>query len=271
MIAKKSAVNMKRHSLYVSPDTFSKSDASDGLHSSILIRFYQFHGFNVNSYQSYLITIVIAITLFAVWVRFSIFFLLLSFLFTYAIFKLNKLKSRGAIKVQFLFFLEDFNRELSAGFNLELAFRRVSLRMNDPLKSILKRVLARRDLGIDLDKALTAEAEVLGLVEMKLLSTIINVNQNYGGRLSESLLSLSHLLRQQDKSAKELAAMTGETRVTAVVLCLMPLLIGGYMLITNPEFSEVMFTSTAGNVSLVIALSLQVAGTLTIWRMMRSV
>ena len=271
MIAKKSAVKSKRNDRPNLADVDRKAELNENTFATGVARFYQFHGFNINPYQSFLFTSAIIVILAAVWIRYGVLFALFSFMLIYAVFKINKLKSRGSTKVQFLFFLEDFNREMSAGFNLELAFRRVALRMNDPLKSIFMRVLARRDLGTDLDKALAAEANALRLSEMQLLSTLIKVNQHYGGRLSESLVSLTNLLRQQDKSERELAAMTGETRVTAVVLCLMPLLIGGYMMLTNPDFSEVMFTSTAGNISLAIALSLQVTGIFLIWRMLRSV
>lgn len=268
MAAKKQVYNKNSDNFKPALHDYSLQNTS---FTTRLEELYRMHGFNVNTSQAIFISALFILSFSIVFVLYGVFYTLLLLMLLYILFKIYEVKSKGSIKTQFLFFLEEFSRELSSGFNLEYAFRRVSNRMRDPLKQVMARVLARRDLGIDLNIALASEASIIKFDEMKLLSTLLRVNQRYGGRLTESLTNLTSMLRQQDKSKRELSAMTGETRVTAVVLCIMPLVIGGYMIYTNPAFSEVMFSTTQGQFSLMLALMLQCLGTVLIWRMLRSV
>jgi len=65
--------------------------------------------------------------------------------------------------------------------------------------------------------------------------------------------------------------MTGETRVSAWVLGLTPLLLAGYMVFTNPGYLDVMLQDSSGKSMLYTAAALQAAGVLLLWRMLRSV
>jgi tight adherence protein B len=64
--------------------------------------------------------------------------------------------------------------------------------------------------------------------------------------------------------------MTGETRITAVVLALLPVTVAGYFLLTNPTYLLSMWHDSSGQMMLASAFGLQVIGCLALWRMMRS-
>jgi hypothetical protein len=46
----------------------------------------------------------------------------------------------------------------------------------------------------------------------------LKVNHRYGGNASELLENLIKMIREREQAARQLSAMTGETRITAVVL-----------------------------------------------------
>ena len=71
--------------------------------------------------------------------------------------------------------------------------------------------------------------------------------------------------------ARELAAMTGETRISAWVLSLTPISIAGYMMVVNPGYLDLMLQSPSGKTLLMTALGFQIAGVLILWRMLKSV
>ena len=65
--------------------------------------------------------------------------------------------------------------------------------------------------------------------------------------------------------------MTGETRVTAFVLAGMPIAMVGYFMLINPGYLLTMWNDDSGRYMLLAALSMQVLGCLTMWRMLRSI
>lgn len=178
---------------------------------------------------------------------------------------------RQKIRDQLPNFMEQVVREIGVGATLEVAFRRNVARVPLPLRDALSRIAVRRDLGLELHEGLQREAQLLKIHEFDLLATAVEVNQVHGGSLKEILGSFVELLRQQERGRRELKALTGETRVTAVVLAGMPVALAGFMLVSNPEFLTPMLESPGGQAALWIALGLELGGCFTLWRMLRSI
>jgi tight adherence protein B len=78
------------------------------------------------------------------------------------------------------------------------------------------------------------------------------------------------MIREREQAARQLSAMTGETRITAVVLALLPVALAGYFLVSNPKYLLAMWNDGSGQMMLMSALGLQVFGCLALWRMLRS-
>ena len=70
---------------------------------------------------------------------------------------------------------------------------------------------------------------------------------------------------------RQLRAFTGETRASAVILSALPLLIGAFMLISNPDYIYQMIDDPTVKLVLMGAGGMQVAGMLVLWKMLRSV
>ena len=70
---------------------------------------------------------------------------------------------------------------------------------------------------------------------------------------------------------RQLKAMTGETRMTAVVLALLPVGMAGYFLITNPNYLMHMWHDDSGQMMLMLAFAMQALGCVALWRMLRSI
>jgi tight adherence protein B len=140
----------------------------------------------------------------------------------------------------------------------------------DPLKNAMGRVQRSVQLGVSLPDAATDFAELYDKDELRLFALGLKVNHRYGGNASELLENLIKLIREREQAARQLSAMTGETRVTAVVLALLPVAVAGYFLISNPRYLLSMWNDSSGQLMLVSAFVLQVFGCLALWRMLRS-
>ncbi len=83
--------------------------------------------------------------------------------------------------------------------------------------------------------------------------------------------NLIKLIRDREQAGRQLRAMTGETRMTAVVLALLPISMAGYFLAVNPSYLLHMWDDESGKIMLSVAFALQVTGCVVLWRMLRSI
>ncbi|QLL14156.1 type II secretion system F family protein [Pseudomonas chlororaphis] len=142
---------------------------------------------------------------------------------------------------------------------------------DNPLKHAMGRVQRNVLLGVNLPDAVADFAELYERDELRLLALGLKVNHRYGGNASELLENLIKLIRERDQAARQLRAMTGETRVTAMVLAALPVSLAGYFLIANPTYLMSMWNQSSGQMMLLAAFGLQVVGCALLWRMLRSV
>ena len=161
-------------------------------------------------------------------------------------------------------------RSLKSGRTLADAVLGAINAAEDPLKNALGRVQRNVQLGISLPDATSDFAELYDKDELRLFALGLKVNHRYGGNASELLENLIKMIREREQAARQLSAMTGETRVTAVVLAAMPVALAGYFLISNPTYLLAMWNDGSGQTMLIAALGFQVFGCVALWRMLRS-
>ena len=161
-------------------------------------------------------------------------------------------------------------RSLKSGRTLADAVLGAINAAEDPLKNALGRVQRNVQLGVSLPDATSDFAELYDKDELRLFALGLKVNHRYGGNASELLENLIKMIREREQAARQLSAMTGETRVTAVVLAALPVTVAGYFLIANPKYLMTMWSDGSGQMMLMAALGFQVFGCLALWRMLRS-
>ncbi|MGE1175106.1 type II secretion system F family protein [Pseudomonas sp. BW7P1] len=141
----------------------------------------------------------------------------------------------------------------------------------DPLKTAMGRVQRNVQLGVNLPDAVNDFAELYEQDELRMFALGLKVNHRYGGNASELLENLIKLIRERDQGARQLRALTGETRLTAWVLGSLPVILVSYFMLTNPGYMLGMWKDPGGQTMLIVAVVLQVIGSLALWRMLRSV
>lgn len=162
-------------------------------------------------------------------------------------------------------------RSLKAGRTLADAVLSAIEASSDPLKTSISRVSRNVQMGVSLPDAVSDFAELYERDEFRMFALGLKVNHRYGGNASELLENLIVLIREREQGARKLRAMTGETRMTAVVLGLLPVFVVGFFMVTNPNYMLKMWADGGGQQMLLTALAMQVIGSLALWRMVRSV
>src|SRR3546814_14651293 len=97
-----------------------------------------------------------------------------------------------------------------------------------------------------------------------------SINRKFGGSLRNVLRSLVIGIRSRENAARELWALTSETRFSALVLAVIPIALMVFIFWQNPHYYLQMWPATKGRFMLAGALCIQVCGMLLSWRMMNS-
>lgn len=161
-------------------------------------------------------------------------------------------------------------RSLKAGRTLSDAVLGAIDASREPLHGAMQRVRRNVQMGIALDDAMQELADLYDQDELRLFALGLRINHRYGGNASELLENLIKLIREREQGARQLRAMTGETRVTAMVLALLPVGVAGYFLLSNPTYLLSMWHDSHGQLLLLGAFAMQALGCLALWRMLRS-
>lgn len=167
-------------------------------------------------------------------------------------------------------FLEHVLRALIAGNTLEEAFAEAAREAAEPLRGLFLGVARQVRLGAPIEDALTQVADVQDLADVRVLAMSARVNRRYGGSIRNMVKSLVQVIRARGTAARELRALTAETRFSALLLFLIPVAITLFILWRNPAFYTDMWADDTGRLLLYTAAGLQVLGGLIIWRMLRS-
>jgi tight adherence protein B len=143
--------------------------------------------------------------------------------------------------------------------------------VENPLKDAMARVQRNVRMGVSLPDSVNDFAQFYEQDEFRLFALGLKVNHRYGGNASELLENLIKMIREREQGARQLKAMTGETRMTAYVLGGLPVLIVGYFMLVNPSYLMTMWNDGTGRIMLFSALAMDLGGTFVMWRMLRSV
>jgi tight adherence protein B len=99
-----------------------------------------------------------------------------------------------------------------------------------------------------------------------LLVTALLIQKDTGGNLAEILDELSRVIRERFKIYREVGVKTAQGRLTAGILIAMPIIMIGLLGGVNPDYIRVLFKDPTGQIMLVVAGLMQIAGSLLLWK-----
>jgi tight adherence protein B len=156
--------------------------------------------------------------------------------------------------------LELLSRALRAGHSLAAGFDLVRQEMNAPISVEFGRVFEENNLGIPIAEALEGMTERIPNLDLKFFATAVILQRQTGGDLAEILDKIGALIRDRFRIWGQIQALTGEGRLSGIVLLAMPpvLFLAVYRL--NPEYVMVLFTDPLGKKMLLGTVVLQLLG-----------
>ncbi|HUP92222.1 MAG TPA: type II secretion system F family protein [Solimonas sp.] len=216
------------------------------------------------------LALLIPVTLFAFGAFVGVVTVVVVIAFGWAFLTRRAAHRRARILEQMPAFLEAAIRVLSAGNTLEESIAAAARESPEPIRPLFVSVGRQVRLGAQVDAVLMETAEIHQIRDIKVMALAAAVNRKFGGSLRNILRSLIQTIRSRDSAARELRALTAETRFSALVLSIIPVSLTLYILAQNPKYYTQMWADTGGRALLVTSILMQIAGIFVIFRMMRS-
>ncbi len=160
--------------------------------------------------------------------------------------------------------LELISRALRAGHSLAAGMNLVAHEMSAPIAVEFGRTFEEQNLGIPLEEALESLTQRVPNLDLKFFSTAIILQRQTGGDLAEILDKIGHLIRERFQIWGQVQALTGEGRLSGIVLLALPPALFAVVYRMNPDYLMLLFTDDMGKKMLVGGVVMQLFGALGI-------
>lgn len=135
---------------------------------------------------------------------------------------------------------------LRAGYSLVQGVEAVSREVDGPMGRELRRIITEAQLGRELEDAFESAALRVKSKDFEWAIMAIRIQREVGGNLSELLMTVADTMVERERLRRDVATLTAEGKMSAIILGLMPLVLGGLMAVINPEYMVPLFEPGLG-------------------------
>lgn len=135
---------------------------------------------------------------------------------------------------------------LKAGYSIGQGLEATSTEISDPMGKELRRAVTEARLGRNLEDSLSAVATRMDSADFEWAVMAIKIQREVGGNLAELLLTVADTMTQRERLRRDVAALTAEGRMSAIILGLLPPGLGAFLFTSNPEYAGRLFEPGLG-------------------------
>ncbi|MEJ7576336.1 MAG: type II secretion system F family protein [Pyrinomonadaceae bacterium] len=160
--------------------------------------------------------------------------------------------------------LELMSRALSAGHAFSESLQMIANEMPDPIAGEFRKTYEEQNLGLSVKLALDNLTARIPLLDLRLCVTAIMIQRETGGNLAEILEKVAHTIRERFRIMGDLKTLTTSSRMSAWILCGLPVFVALTVTVMNPEYMSVLWSDPRGHKLIFAALFMQTMGMLII-------
>jgi tight adherence protein B len=160
--------------------------------------------------------------------------------------------------------LELIARALRAGHSLAAGFNLVAQEMSKPIAKEFGRTFEEQNVGAPLEESLEKLCERIPNLDLKFFATAVILQRQTGGDLAEILDKIGRLIRERFKIWGQVQALTGEGRLSGIVLLALPPALFVVVYRMNPDYLMLLFTDDLGKKMLIGGIVMQLLGAVAI-------
>lgn len=144
-------------------------------------------------------------------------------------------------------------RGIRSGLPLNDCLRIIANEAQEPVRSEFRFIIEQQAMSIPITEAVSKLYERVPVPESNFFAIVIGIQAKAGGNLSETLGNLSRVLRERKKMKGKVQAMSQEAKASAAIIAALPFVVAFLTYITSPNYIELLWTTTAGKIALVLS------------------
>lgn len=160
--------------------------------------------------------------------------------------------------------LDLMSQALRAGQSLPAGIQLVGTQLPEPLGPEFARAFEQQNLGVTMADSLRDMTDRIPNLDLQFFATAVILQRQTGGDLAEILDKISHLTRERAQIRGQIQALTGEGRISGIVLLGLPPVLFVTMLRLNYDYVMMLFNDPLGQKMLMVAIALQFVGAFAI-------
>jgi len=165
--------------------------------------------------------------------------------------------------------LDLMSRALSAGHAFSESLHMVSMEMPEPIATEFRKAYEEQNLGLSVKLALENLTQRMPLLDLKMCVVAILIQRETGGTLAEILEKVAYTIRERFRILGDLKTLTTSSRMSAWLLCALPIIVALAVTMLNPEYMSVLWTDPRGHYLIALALFMQISGMLIVRKILR--
>lgn len=169
-------------------------------------------------------------------------------------------RRKKAFTKQFADAVDVIVRGVQSGLPVNECLNIIARESPDPVGLEFRLLTESQRLGLTMEEALTRSIERLPTPEMKFFAIVLNIQQQTGGNLAETLSNLSRVLRDRKKMADKVKAMSSEAKASAGIIGSLPFVMTLLLYVTNEDYIMNLFTDPIGHMLIGAGLGLMAIG-----------
>ncbi|HWN22931.1 MAG TPA: VWA domain-containing protein [Gaiellaceae bacterium] len=173
---------------------------------------------------------------------------------------------RNAFADQFPASLQVLASALRAGHSFNGALGVVVDNAHEPARSELARVVQDDRLGVLPEDAIRRLARRMANRDIEQVALLAELQRTSGGNSAEILDTVVGTIRERAELRRLVRTLTAQGRMARWILTALPIFVTAFLWVVHPDVMRQFFTSPAGQIALVIASMMVVAGSLVIQR-----
>lgn len=163
-------------------------------------------------------------------------------------------------------------RGAGVGIPVAEATQTIARESPEPIAGEFSRVAREVAVGAQLETAIGDIYHRTGLPEFSFLAVTIGLQQRSGGSSSTALSNLADIVRKRIAMASRAKALSGEARVSILILSILPFAAGSLLALSNWSYMQLLFTTPTGAILQKVFLGLFTSGLLAMrWLMKQAV
>ncbi|WP_404312924.1 type II secretion system F family protein [Agrococcus terreus] len=132
--------------------------------------------------------------------------------------------------------LQLMSSSLRAGQSMMQSLSSTAKESEEPTASELARVVNETRVGRPVIEALEESADRMQSEDFRWATQAIAINREVGGSLADVLDGVAATIRERGLIRRQVASLSAEGRLSAIILMLLPIVVAGFLMLTNPTY-----------------------------------